>query len=52
MPAANQIVASRRVFGMVEPWIEGNSLEELNRKGFNHPMLAVEILRWGRGGGG
>jgi class 3 adenylate cyclase/HAMP domain-containing protein len=43
---ANQIVVSRRVFGMVEPWAEGNSLEELNLKGFNHPVLAVEILRW------
>jgi hypothetical protein len=31
---------------MGEPWIEGNSLEELNLKGFNHPVLAVEILRW------
>jgi hypothetical protein len=31
---------------MVEPWVEGNSLEELNLKGFNHPVLAVEILRW------
>jgi class 3 adenylate cyclase/HAMP domain-containing protein len=43
---ANQIVVSRRVFGMVEPFVEGNSLEELNLKGFNHPVLAVEILRW------
>ena len=43
---ANQIVVSRRVFGMVERWVEGNSLEELNLKGFNHPVLAVEILRW------
>ncbi|HMH00016.1 MAG TPA: hypothetical protein VK555_01320 [Terriglobales bacterium] len=41
----NQIVVSR-VFGMVEPWVEGNSLEELHLKGFNHPVLAVEILRW------
>ena len=31
---------------MVERWVEGNSLEELNLKGFNHPVLAVEILRW------
>ena len=43
---ANQIVILRRVFGMVEPWVDGNSLEELNLKGFNHPVLAVEILRW------
>jgi hypothetical protein len=39
-------VVSRRVFGMVEPWVEGNSLEELHLKEFNHPVLAVEILRW------
>ena len=46
MPAANQIVVSRRVFGMVEPRAEGNSLEELHLKEFNRPVLAVEILRW------
>ena len=44
--AAGEIEVSRRVFGMVEPWVEGNSLEALNLKGFNHPVLAVEILRW------
>jgi class 3 adenylate cyclase/HAMP domain-containing protein len=43
---ANQVVVSQRVFGMVEPWAEGKSLDELNLKGFNHPVLAVEILRW------
>ncbi|HXL28628.1 MAG TPA: adenylate/guanylate cyclase domain-containing protein [Bradyrhizobium sp.] len=43
---ANQIVVSRRVFGMVEPWVEGKPLDDLNLKGFNHPVLAVEILSW------
>jgi class 3 adenylate cyclase/HAMP domain-containing protein len=43
---ANQIVVSRRVFGMIEPWVEGRPLDDLNLKGFNHPVLAVEILRW------
>ncbi|HXQ08518.1 MAG TPA: adenylate/guanylate cyclase domain-containing protein, partial [Bradyrhizobium sp.] len=43
---ANQIVVARRVFGMVEPWVEGKPLDDLNLKGFNHPVLAVEILRW------
>ncbi len=43
---AGQIVVSQRVFGMVEPWVEGASLEELHLKGFNHPVLAAEILRW------
>jgi class 3 adenylate cyclase/HAMP domain-containing protein len=43
---ANQIVVSQRVFGMVEQWAEGKSLDELHLKGFNHPILAVEILRW------
>ena len=33
----------RRVHGMIEPCVEGNSLEELNLKGFNHLVLAVEI---------
>ena len=31
---------------MVEPWVEGRPLDDLNLKGFNHPVLAVEILRW------
>ncbi len=43
---AGQIVVSQRVFGMVEPWVEGRQLEDLTLKGFNHPILAVEILRW------
>jgi class 3 adenylate cyclase/HAMP domain-containing protein len=43
---ANQIVVSRRVFGMVEQWAEGKPLDDLQLKGFNHPVLAVEILRW------
>ena len=47
---AGQIVVSQRVFGMVEQWAEGRQLEDLTLKGFNHPILAVEILRW-RGDG-
>ena len=43
---AGQIVVSQRVFGMVEQWAEGRPLEDLTLKGFNHPVLAVEILRW------
>jgi class 3 adenylate cyclase/HAMP domain-containing protein len=43
---AGQIVVSQRVYGMVELWAEGVSLDALNLKGFNHPVLAVEILRW------
>ena len=43
---AGQIVVSQRVFGMVEPWAEGRQLEDLTLKGFNHPILAVEMLRW------
>jgi class 3 adenylate cyclase len=43
---AGQIVVSQRVYGMVEAVAEGVSLGELNLKGFNHPVLAVEILRW------
>ena len=43
---ANQIVVSRRVFGMVEQWVEGKPLDDLQLKGFNHPVLAVEIVRW------
>jgi len=36
--AVGQIVVSRRAFGMVEPWVERNSLEELNLKEFNRPV--------------
>jgi class 3 adenylate cyclase/HAMP domain-containing protein len=43
---ADQIVVSQRVYGMVEAVAEGASLGELHLKGFNHPVLAVEILRW------
>ncbi|MBV9560302.1 MAG: adenylate/guanylate cyclase domain-containing protein, partial [Bradyrhizobium sp.] len=43
---ANQIVVSRRVHGMVEPWVEARPLDDLVLKGFNHPVLAMEILRW------
>jgi len=43
---ANQIVVSRRVYGMVEQWVEGRPIDDLNLKGFNHPVLVAEILRW------
>jgi class 3 adenylate cyclase/HAMP domain-containing protein len=43
---ANQIVVSRRVYGMVEPWVEGRAIDDLNLKGFNHPVLCAEILSW------
>jgi class 3 adenylate cyclase len=43
---ANQIVVSRRVYGMVEPHVEGRAIDDLVLKGFNHPILAAEILRW------
>jgi len=43
---AGQIVVSRRVYGMVEPLVEGAAIDDLQLKGFNHPVLAAEILRW------
>ena len=43
---AGQIVVSRRVYGMVEPWVEGRPIDDLNLKGFNHPILAAEIVSW------
>ena len=46
---ADQIVVSRRVYGMVEQWVDGKPLDDLQLKGFNHPVLAVEILRWREG---
>ncbi len=43
---AGQIVVSRRVYGMVEQWVEGRPIDDLNLKGFNHPVLAAEIVSW------
>jgi class 3 adenylate cyclase/HAMP domain-containing protein len=43
---AGQIVASRRVYGMVEQWVDAAPIDDLVLKGFNHPVLAVEILQW------
>jgi class 3 adenylate cyclase/HAMP domain-containing protein len=43
---AGQIVVSRRVYGMVEPFVEARALDDLQLKGFNHPVLAMEILGW------
>ena len=43
---AGQIVVSRRVYGAVEQWVEARPLDDLQLKGFNHPVLAMEILRW------
>lgn len=40
----NQIVVSRRVYGIVEQWVEARALDDLQLKGFNHPVLAMEIL--------
>ncbi|MDH2386713.1 adenylate/guanylate cyclase domain-containing protein [Bradyrhizobium sp. CER78] len=42
----NQIVVSRRVYGMVEAFVEGRAIDDLVVKGFNHPILAAEILSW------
>jgi class 3 adenylate cyclase/HAMP domain-containing protein len=43
---ANQIVVARRVYGAVEQWVDAKPLDDLVLKGFNHPVLAVEILGW------
>jgi class 3 adenylate cyclase/HAMP domain-containing protein len=43
---ADQIVVSRRVFGVVEQWVDAAPIDDLVLKGFNHPVLAMEILRW------
>lgn len=43
---AGQVVVSRRVYGMVEASVDAVPLDDLHLKGFNHPVLAMEILRW------
>jgi class 3 adenylate cyclase/HAMP domain-containing protein len=47
---AGQIVVSRRVYGMVEAFVDAAPMDDLVLKGFNHPVLAVEILRWREAG--
>ncbi len=47
---AGQVVVARRVFGMVEAHVDARPLDDLQLKGFNHPVLAVEILRWREAG--
>ena len=39
-------MVSRRVYGMVETHVEGRAIDDLVLKGFNHPILAAEILGW------
>jgi class 3 adenylate cyclase/methyl-accepting chemotaxis protein len=43
---AGQIVVARRVYGIVEAFVEARPLDDLVLKGFNHPVLAMEILGW------
>jgi adenylate cyclase len=43
---AGQVVVSRRVYGVVESNVDAAPLDDLHLKGFNHPVLAMEILRW------
>jgi len=43
---AGQVIVSRRVFGVVEQSVEARPIDDLHLKGFNHPVLAMEILRW------
>jgi adenylate cyclase len=43
---AGQIVVSRRAYGMVERWVDALPIDDLHLKGFNHPVLAMEILDW------
>src|SRR5258705_11654277 len=43
---AGQIVVARRVYGMVEAFVEARPIDDLHLKGFNHPGLAMEVLRW------
>jgi class 3 adenylate cyclase len=43
---AGQIVVARRVYGAVEQWVDAKPIDDLVLKGFNHPVLAMEIVRW------
>jgi class 3 adenylate cyclase len=41
-----QILISQRVYGLVEPMIEGAHVGDLNLKGFRRAMPAYEVIRW------
>ncbi|CCD86725.1 putative Adenylate/Guanylate cyclase [Bradyrhizobium sp. ORS 285] len=43
---AGQVIASRRVYGVVETSVDARPIDDLHLKGFNHPVLAMEILDW------
>ncbi|CAL80557.1 Putative Adenylate/Guanylate cyclase [Bradyrhizobium sp. ORS 278] len=43
---AGQVIASRRVYGVVEASVDARPIDDLHLKGFNHPVLAMEILHW------
>lgn len=43
---AGQIVVSQRTYGMVEEWVEGAPIEDLQLKGFARPVPAAEIFAW------
>ena len=45
-PIATGRCVVKGVYGMVEPWVVGKPIDDLNLKGFNHPILAAEILAW------
>ena len=45
---AGQVIVSRRVYGVVEHSVDAKPIDDLHLKGFNHPVLAMEILRWRR----
>jgi adenylate cyclase len=34
---------------MVEQWVDAVPIDDLHLKGINHPVLAMEILRWREG---
>ena len=41
-----QVIVSRRVYGVVDQSVDARPIDDLHLKGFNHPVLAMEILRW------
>jgi class 3 adenylate cyclase/CheY-like chemotaxis protein len=41
-----QILISQRVYGLIEPLVEGAHIGDLTLKGFRRPMPAYEVIRW------
>ena len=43
---AGQIIVSQRTYGLVQEWVDAAPIDDLQLKGFNRPIPAMEIRAW------